>query len=486
MRGRGKGRAAVVFGIGLGGVTLGCGASEDASESEQRAAALHQHPRPPVLTLAAGAPGGKGYADRGGSDVRLGQVGDMALGPDGSIFFADSIVSGASSERHTVVRRLRPDGSLSTLMGRARDSTRGQCDGPIERAGVFEVSSLAVTAQGAVYVLESSAQGTGPVLRRIEPSGELSFLYGRLPPCTGAFEWREGIWGATFPSAAADYAKLTPTGDLIVLQRLNDAGNPGVERLIRITPGGGVETLVDALGLPGPGARQASKFAIRFDGTLFVADAGQHAVLAVTPDGAVSTVAGSLGLAGDVDGGSEAARFDTPGSIVWHPSGDLFVADQQGRVIRRITTDGVVSTLPVGPGAGDLVAPTLLVDASARLLVAHQQESFSSRLDAFSLDGGQAPVLVGLPEQAGSADGVGAEARFRGPRGMDSDGRGNVYIADGNDVVRKLSRRGRVTTVAGTLYPRAAGEPTLVDGPAEQARYPSIEDVAFDGERGIK
>jgi sugar lactone lactonase YvrE len=458
---------------------VACGAAEDGAEAELRASALRH--RAPRLTLAAGAPGGPGYADRTGKDVRLGEVQDMALAPDGSLVFADAIVSGGSSVQHTVLRRLSPDGSVSTLLGRARDPLRTQCDGPAAEAGLFEVDALAVTPEGAIYILEPGWWDVGSVLRRVEPSGEVTTLLGRLPACDDPTQLREGIWGPTL--APSDYLKLAPSGDLLVSQSAVVSGNPAIGRLVRIrVASGALETLVDAIGLPPEQGGRSSMFALAPDGTLFFADAGRHAILAVAADGSTTTVAGALGAAGNVDGPAELARFDTPGAIAWHPSGDLYVADQRNASLRRITPEGLVSTVPDTTPLG---ASALVVDASGRLLVAHRFQWFGSAIEAITPAGERSAVLVGLPERSGSTDGRGGSARFFRPWGLDADDHGNVFIADGNDVIRKLDRRGRVTTIAGTLAPRAPGEPSLVDGPAARARFSSINDVAVDRASGI-
>jgi len=478
-RGRSGRGARTAAGLGLGTLLLGCGAGDDGTEPALRAAELRR--QAPRLTLAAGAPGGLGYADRTGEDVRLGDVVDMALAPDGAIIFADSIVAGGSSVQHTVVRRLAPDGTLSTLLGRARDPLRGPCDGPPAEAGLFEIDALAVTPEGAIYLLEAGWWDAGSVLRRIEPDGHVTLLLGRLPACDDGAQLREGVWGPTL--SASDYAKLTPTGDLVVSQSAVVSGNPAIGRLVRLRASdGALETLVDAIGLPPEQGGKSSLFAVASDGTIFFADTGRHAILAIAADGSISSVAGALGVAGNVDGPAELARFDAPGAIAWHPSGDLYVADQRNTSLRRITPEGLVSSVP---GTAELVASALVVDASARLLVAHRVQWFGSAIEAFAPEGQRTPVLVGLPERAGSSDGRGARARFFRPWGLDADDQGNVFIADGNDVIRKLDRQGRVTTVAGTLAPRAPGEPSLVDGPAAQARFSSINDVAVDRATGI-
>ena len=73
---------------------------------------------------------------------------------------------------------------------------------------------------------------------------------------------------------------------------------------------------------------------------------------------------------------------------------------------------------------------------------------------------GVVSTLAGVAGQAGSADGPGAEARFKNPRGIAVDCAGRVYVGDeGNHTLRRISATGHVTTVAG-----AAGQEGSVDG----------------------
>ena len=120
--------------------------------------------------------------------------------------------------------------------------------------------------------------------------------------------------------------------------------------------------------------------AVAADGGVYVADAGgAQRIRRLTPDGVVLTFAG--GGRGYVDGAASLARFNTPSALAIDAAGILYVADTGNHVIRRITRDGLVSTL-----AGDGVA--------------------------------------------GYRDGPAAAARFNGPVGVAIDGAGRVIVAD--------------------------------------------------------
>ena len=86
-----------------------------------------------------------------------------------------------------------------------------------------------------------------------------------------------------------------------------------------------------------------TSIAVAPNGTVYIADSGNHVIRAISPSCVVSTVAGT-GSFGDVDGAGTVARFYSPSGIVVTANGTLFVADRVNNKIRRITTDRVVST----------------------------------------------------------------------------------------------------------------------------------------------
>jgi hypothetical protein len=125
----------------------------------------------------------------------------------------------------------------------------------------------------------------------------------------------------------------------------------------------------------------------------------------VVATGEVTTLAGSPGQFGSTDGQGSRARFAGPAGVVSDNAGHLFVVDSGSQTIRKIViATGVVTT------------------------------------------------LAGSPEAAGNVDGTGSAARFKDPKGVASDGAGNLFVADeGNYTVRKIAiATGAVTTVVGT------------------------------------
>lgn len=164
-------------------------------------------------------------------------------------------------------------------------------------------------------------------------------------------------------------------------------------------------------------------------GNLYIVDSGNNLIRKMTPAGVVTIFAGVRGMTGSTDGDGRLATFNAPFGIAIDGGGNLFIADSQNHVIREITPDGIVST------------------------------------------------LAGLAGSSGSADGTGAAARFNQPCGVAIDSAGNVYVADTfNEVIRKVTPAGVVTTLAGT-----AGNEGLVDGTGPAAKFSTPFGVAVDG-----
>ena len=143
---------------------------------------------------------------------------------------------------------------------------------------------------------------------------------------------------------------MGPDGTLFVA----DSGN---HRIRSVNVHGDVRTLAGN-GTPGykdgPGA-QAHFFypvdvAVDADGTIFVADRANHRVRKVTSKGTVSTLAGS-GQSAVVDGKGQAASFTFPNAITLDPSGRgaLYVSDTFSFRIRKVQRDGQTRTICVGP-----------------------------------------------------------------------------------------------------------------------------------------
>jgi sugar lactone lactonase YvrE len=147
--------------------------------------------------------------------------------------------------------------------------------------------------------------------------------------------------------------------------------------------------------------------ALAADGTIYVADAGvAQRIRRIAPDGTVTTLAGSE--RGYRDGPAASARFDTPSGIAVDAAGTVYVADTGNNAIRRISLDGMVSTVA---RASDFNGPIgVAVDAAGRVIVA---DTYNDRVRAIELDGRVVTIAGG--GQPGAVRRPRARARVQTP-----------------------------------------------------------------------
>ena len=239
----------------------------------------------------------------------------------------------------------------------------------------------------------------------------------------------------------------------------------------------------------GPAARFFRPYGVASDGVgnLFVADSANHTIRkVVATTGAVTPLAGSPQRSGSADGTGPAAQFSFPQGVASDAMGNLYVADTGNHTIRMVViATGAVTTLAGSAresGVADGVGTTarfntpwgVATDGVGNLFVA---DSKNRTVRKVVIATGVVTTLAGSPEKSGSADGVGADARFNSPSGLASDGAGSLFVADsGSDSIRTVViATGSVTTLAG------GGGWGQADGTGAAARFRSPSSLASDG-----
>jgi sugar lactone lactonase YvrE len=225
-------------------------------------------------------------------------------------------------------------------------------------------------------------------------------------------------------------------------------------------------------------------------GDLFVADTDNHTIRKVVAStGAVTTLAGLAGSSGSADGTSSDARFNSPSGVAVDAAGNVYVADTMNNTLRMITPQGVVTTLAGSPGiagstddagsAARFEGPQgLAIDTSNNLYVADTNNHIIRKVVPAT---GVVTTVAGLGGNSGSADGLGSQGRFNFPSGVAIDGAGNLYVADTeNHTIRAISASGQVSTLAGL-----AGSSGGADGVGSAARFNSPSDLAVDSSGNV-
>ncbi|QEM04795.1 hypothetical protein DIU31_015205 [Mucilaginibacter rubeus] len=251
----------------------------------------------------------------------------------------------------------------------------------------------------------------------------------------------------------------------------------------KISPQAEVTTLVgnSHIDMDGRGPIFWYPTGIAVDGSdnLFIADSHNNRIRKVSREGTVITLAG-IGSQGLADGPGATAKFYNPRGVALDASGNVYVADTHNNLIRKISRDSIVTTLAgngmSGSADGKGTAASfnspydIAVDVTGNIYVADTQNNLIRKINR----GGVVSTLAGNGTQ-GSADGKGADASFNRPSGLGLDASGDIYVADTrNNKIRKVTPQGVVTTIAGS------GGFGADNGPGATATFGGPADVAVD------
>ncbi|MBN2506889.1 MAG: immunoglobulin domain-containing protein [Verrucomicrobia bacterium] len=417
------------------------------------------------VTTLAGQAGMSGSADGLGAAARFAVPWGIAVDSSGFLVVADHA-------NHTL-RRIAPNGNVTTWAGQA--GVTGSTDGSNTVARFYYPVGLAVDASGSVYVTESENN----TIRRVDPNGTVSTIAGQA-----------SLWGTA--NGIARNARFNSPRGLALDLKGNVLVADHVNHTIRqINAAGTVTIRAGRAGSAGStdGPANAARFlypshaASERLGNVYVADTGNHTVRKITAGGDVITLAGLAGAFGSVDGLGPAARFYNPRGLAVSAVGDVFVADSDNHTIRRITPEGLVTTvagLAGSPGTADGVGSAArfyypldaALDPAGNLLIADPSNHAIRRMSP----SGDVTTLAGLPGVAGWHDARGPDARFNSPSGLAVDSVGTVFVVDfANVCVRRINLAGDVTTLGG--YPATPGS---VDGTAAAARFSYAYRIAVD------
>jgi sugar lactone lactonase YvrE len=334
-----------------------------------------------VSTLAGSRRDGFNQGCVSAEEARMRRPRRLSLAADGLLYFTD--------QQNHAVRTVNPaTGEVCTIAGTGEEGYKDTADAAGD-APVFSFpNGVAVASDGTIFVTENG----NSVVRRIRRAGA-------------------DITVDTFAGTR------TPIADPDRQDKFNST-SLGLEGFRSD------ELLDSAFRLP-------DDIIIAPDGTIYVADAGNHAIRRIR-NGVVETIAGS-GVPGFADGVAQVARFDTPTAIVLSDDGRfLYVADTFNSRIRRV----------------DLV---------------------NNLVETFAGSG-----------EVGLGDGPAIDASFNQPIGLAIDDDGILYVSEAaNNAIRRVDQEGNVSTLAG------GGSARLRDGPGVEARFNGPRGLAIDRQRGV-
>lgn len=317
---------------------------------------------------------------------------------------------------------------VSTLAG---NGTSGKTDGPAASAQFNNPNGVVFDKAGNLYIGDWSNH----TIRKITAAGIVSTFAG-----TGVPGYQDG------PASSAQF--FEPWGLAIDAFDNIYVGDAKNNRIRKITPSGMVSTLAGS-GTPdfadGTGTMASFNYpsAVGVDaaGNVYVGDGNNHRIRKITPSGVVTTVAGS-GVMGMADGPASSARFNVPNCMVVTASGDIYVTDVWNHAIRKVS-GGVVSTFAGGTmgsvdGKGTAARFNnphgILLDSDGSLFVSDTE---NNRVRKIATDG---TVTTVSGSTYGYLDGPLSSSLFHKPKCLAADKKGNLYVTDeANNRIRKLT-----------------------------------------------
>ncbi|MFY0599644.1 MAG: cadherin domain-containing protein [Cyclobacteriaceae bacterium] len=281
------------------------------------------------VTTLAGVAEVSGSADGQGTAASFFNPTGVAVDIQGNVFVADAF--------NHLIRKIDPSGNVTTLAG---SGTRGSSNGQGTAASFFNPTGVAVDIQGNVFVVENGNH----LIRKIDPSGNVTTLAGAGSEGSADGQGTAASFFNPFGIA------VDSQGNVFVAEELN--------HLIRkIDPSGNVTTLAGTAGTVGSadGQGTAASFnspagvTVDSQGNVFVADFDNHLIRKIDPSGNVTTFAGKAGIVGSADGQGTAASFNSPAGVTVDSQGNVLVVENGNHLIRKIDPSGNVTTLA---GAG--------------------------------------------------------------------------------------------------------------------------------------
>lgn len=294
-----------------------------------------------TVSTLAGTPGVAGSADGRGAAARFASPAGIVVDPRGGVIVADT-------GNHTL-RRVTVDGTVTTYAGAAGEGSAA--DGPVALARFASPRALAFDTSGRLLVGDESG-----AVRAISPAGDVSTFAGRIGELGDAAGDRGNARFREVSAIAVDASGTVYVAEAAAgrVRRLDPQANAlpwgqWAQGFLPVaSPRGlavrGPDLVVLSSGLLQYGPRILQ---VAYSNLQRVAADGQAQLIA----GAEGGQNGVLGL-GSADGAGGAARFHYPEGIALAPSGRLLVADTQNHAVRQVDTQDTVSTLAGGAGLG--------------------------------------------------------------------------------------------------------------------------------------
>jgi uncharacterized protein (TIGR03437 family) len=263
-------------------------------------------------------------------DANLGEPTGVAIGSDGRVYIAD-----AFNNRIRVIDR---NGVITTFAGDGEAAYRGD-NGPANQASLADPEGVAVDRNNNVYIADS---GNG-VVRRVTPEGIITTFAGSANPGPGTGDGGPATKAALqYPI----YVLPDDTGNVYIADADDSRIRKVVPDGTISTIAGNGNSADAGDGGPATSASFLTPFGLAFDAArnLYVSDYDANRIRRIAADGTIQAFAGNgkAGFGGD-GGPKENATFNNPAGLAFDSAGALYIADSSNSYIRRIAPDGTVT-----------------------------------------------------------------------------------------------------------------------------------------------
>jgi uncharacterized protein (TIGR03437 family) len=401
----------------------------------------------------------------------------LAFDAAGNLYIAESGVS--------QIRKVTPDGFIHHVAGSTSGLSGFSGDGgPAANALLNGPQEIAVDPKGNLYIADLNNQR----IRKIDPNGVISTVAGSGSAGFGGDGGLAASASLFYPSGVA----VDTSGNLFIADQFNRC-------VRRVTPSGMIDTVAgnnkifpptfSGDGGPATVASLGRTYGIAVDpaGNVYISDEDQRRIRRVDVSGNIDTVAGNgvTNFAGD-SGTATQAALDFPTDVKVDSSGNLYIADSMNHRVRKVASDGTITTIaglgtPGFSGDGGLAVSAQLntpvavaIDSTGNVYISEQGSNRIRRV----APSGVISTFAGNGQAGYSGDGgLAVNASLWVPGGLATDPSGNLFVADTvNNRIRKITSAGTITTVAGNGSPGFSGD----GGPATKAMLSGPEDVASD------
>lgn len=430
-----------------------------------------------ISTIAGTGTGTFGGDGAAASAARVNSPQGVTVDSSGNVYIADT-----SNNR---VRKITAStGNISTAAG---NGTGGYLADNVAATGtrINQPRGVVVDSSGNLYIADTGNNR----IRKVDTGGTITTYAG-----TGTASFSGDNGAATSATIRAPQAlTLDSSGNMYIADTTN-------HRVRKIS--GGIITTLTGTGSAGYGGDNGvatsgqisspAGIAVDSAGNIYIGDTGNSRLRKIG-GGTITTFQGTGSATYGGDGGPVTnAQFTSPQTVVFDGSGNRYISDSGSHRIRKVDSNGTITTIAGtgvagfsgdnGPAVNAQINTPLgiALDASGNIYIA---DGNNNRVRKVNITTGIMTTVAGDGTGSfGGDNGPATSAQIFGPFNVKFDTLGNMYIADtGNNRLRKVGTSGTITTVVGNGTAGYSGD----NGPATSAQLNTPIGLFLDSANNI-